>query len=200
MARSLRLVVGAFGVVGALLLALDPGGRVTQFAMAAGIVPTEVEQPGTQPGEVGNLETPDECDNCHGGDNRATEPAFNWGGSTMANAGQDPLFWATLAFAKQGFKGAHPHVPDVPRARDHRGRREQRCYSDAHRPAAARHDGWQHLWAGRDPLPEPAGPAAARRRPDRHPDRRDHRGQGACASAAAACREPAVTATVMRCC
>ena len=30
-------------------------------------VPPEIMQPGTQPGEVGQLETPDKCDNCHGG-------------------------------------------------------------------------------------------------------------------------------------
>lgn len=73
---------------------------------AATVVPNEVEQPGTQPGEVGNLESPDKCDNCHGGYNRAVEPAFNWRGSMMANAGRDPIFWATLAIAEQDFDGA----------------------------------------------------------------------------------------------
>jgi hypothetical protein len=55
---------------------------------------------------VGNLESPDKCDNCHGGYNRAVEPAFNWRGSMMANAGRDPIFWATLAVAEQDFDGA----------------------------------------------------------------------------------------------
>jgi hypothetical protein len=73
---------------------------------AALVVPTEIQQPGTQPREVGNLETPDKCDNCHGGYNRAVEPAFNWRGSMMANAGRDPIFWATLAVAEQDFDGA----------------------------------------------------------------------------------------------
>jgi hypothetical protein len=73
---------------------------------AALTVPTEIEQPGTQPGEVKNLETPDKCDNCHGGYNQAVEPAFNWRGSMMANAGRDPIFWATLAIAEQDFDGA----------------------------------------------------------------------------------------------
>ena len=36
------------------------------WAILADIVPTEVEQPGTQPNEVGTLESPDKCDNCHG--------------------------------------------------------------------------------------------------------------------------------------
>jgi hypothetical protein len=76
------------------------------WAFMADIVPTEVEQPGTQPNEVGSLETPDKCDNCHGGYSESVEPAFNWGGSMMAHAGRDPLFWATLAVAEQDFDGA----------------------------------------------------------------------------------------------
>ncbi|MEJ2350135.1 MAG: multiheme c-type cytochrome [Anaerolineales bacterium] len=73
---------------------------------AALVVPNEIQQPGTQPGEVGNLESPDKCDNCHGGYNQAVEPAFNWRGSMMANAGRDPIFWATLAVAEQDFDGS----------------------------------------------------------------------------------------------
>ena len=69
-------------------------------------VPNEIQQPGTQPQEVGNLESPDKCDNCHGGYNRAVEPAFNWRGSMMANAGRDPIFWATVAVAEQDFDGS----------------------------------------------------------------------------------------------
>jgi hypothetical protein len=76
------------------------------MAGAALTVPNEIQQPGTQPGEVGNLESPDKCDNCHGGYSRAVEPAFNWRGSMMANAGRDPIFWATLAVAEQDFDGA----------------------------------------------------------------------------------------------
>ncbi|NIO47820.1 MAG: hypothetical protein GTN73_00045 [Candidatus Aminicenantes bacterium] len=74
--------------------------------IAAIVVPPVIEQPGTQPREVSNLETPDKCDNCHGGYNSAIEPAFNWRGSMMANAGRDPIFWATLAIAEQDFDGA----------------------------------------------------------------------------------------------
>jgi hypothetical protein len=75
-------------------------------ALAADVVPPAIEQPGTQPGEVGNLESPDKCDNCHGGYNTSVEPAFNWRGSMMANAGRDPIFWATLAIAEQDFDGS----------------------------------------------------------------------------------------------
>ncbi len=73
---------------------------------AALTVPTEIQQPGTQPQEVSNLENPGKCDNCHGGYNELVEPAFNWRGSMMANAGRDPIFWATLAIAEQDFDGA----------------------------------------------------------------------------------------------
>jgi len=41
---------------------------------AALVVPNEIQQPGTQPGEVSNLESPNKCDNCHGGYNQAVEP------------------------------------------------------------------------------------------------------------------------------
>jgi hypothetical protein len=73
---------------------------------AALTVPTEIQQPGTQPQEVSNLESPDKCDNCHGGYDLSVEPAHNWRGSMMANAGRDPIFWATLAVAEQDFDGA----------------------------------------------------------------------------------------------
>ncbi|MBP7933545.1 MAG: hypothetical protein KA354_02750 [Phycisphaerae bacterium] len=73
---------------------------------AALVVPNDIVQPGTQPNQVSNLESPDKCDNCHGGYNRAVEPAFNWRGSMMANAGRDPIFWATLAIAEQDFDGS----------------------------------------------------------------------------------------------
>jgi hypothetical protein len=73
---------------------------------AADTVPPTVKQPGTQPGEIGALESPNKCDNCHGGYNNAVEPAHNWRGSMMAHAGRDPIFWATLAVAEQDFDGA----------------------------------------------------------------------------------------------
>jgi len=76
------------------------------WVLLADIVPNEVQQPGTQPREVSTLESPDKCDNCHGGYSESVEPAFNWRGSMMANAGRDPLFWATLAVAEQDFDGA----------------------------------------------------------------------------------------------
>jgi hypothetical protein len=78
----------------------------TSLTQAADSVPPVIQQPGTQPGEVSNLESPDKCDNCHGGYNSAVEPAHNWRGSMMAHAGRDPIFWATVAIAEQDFDGA----------------------------------------------------------------------------------------------
>ena len=60
--------------------------------------------PGSQPGQSGQLETPNKCDNCHGGYNSAVEPAFNWRGGMMAQAARDPLFYAALAVANQDAK------------------------------------------------------------------------------------------------
>jgi hypothetical protein len=77
---------------------------------AADVVPNEIMMPGTQPNEVSGLESPDKCDNCHGGYDEgyaySNEPAYGWRGSAMGNAGRDPIFWATLAIAEQDFDGA----------------------------------------------------------------------------------------------
>ncbi len=75
-------------------------------AHAAEIVPTDIQQPGTQPGEVNALETPDKCDNCHGPRDKGIELAHEWFGSMMAQAGRDPIFWATVAVAEQDFDGS----------------------------------------------------------------------------------------------
>jgi uncharacterized protein (DUF2141 family) len=73
--------------------------------------------PGSQIGQSGNLETPDRCDNCHGGYDIAIEPAFNWRGSMMAQAARDPIFYACLAIANQDAPGSGDlclrcHTPD----------------------------------------------------------------------------------------
>ncbi|WP_320167936.1 T9SS type A sorting domain-containing protein [Mangrovibacterium marinum] len=73
--------------------------------------------PGSQPGDSGNIEHPNKCDNCHGGYDQAVEPAFNWRGSMMAQAARDPLFYACLAIAEQDAPGSGDlcircHAPD----------------------------------------------------------------------------------------
>ncbi len=67
-------------------------------------VPTTLDDfflPGSQPLESGTFQTPDQCDNCHGGYDLAVEPSFNWDGSMMAQAMRDPLYLAGLAVANQ---------------------------------------------------------------------------------------------------
>jgi hypothetical protein len=80
-------------------------------------VPTDVQMPGTQPGEVSQIQSVSKCDNCHGNFDPAGEPWFNWAGSMMAHASRDPVFWATVAVAEQDFDGAGDlcircHVPE----------------------------------------------------------------------------------------
>ena len=104
MARSQTLVLTALCTLSAL-------------AFAAETVPTDVQQPGTQPGDVSSLQAPDKCDNCHGDYDASVEPAHNWRGSMMAHSARDPLFWAAVAVAEQDFDGAGDfclrcHTPD----------------------------------------------------------------------------------------
>ncbi|MCP3981531.1 MAG: hypothetical protein GY716_19710 [bacterium] len=73
-------------------------------ATAAPTVPPEAKQPGTQPNQVPEYTSPDNCQACHGGTvNPDLEPSFGWRGSMMAHASRDPLFWAALAVAEQDF-------------------------------------------------------------------------------------------------
>ncbi len=64
---------------------------------------------GTQPGLLWGLEEPEGCSSCHRGFS-GTRPSFmpqnTWGGSMMANAARDPLFWAALDVANKDFPGA----------------------------------------------------------------------------------------------
>lgn len=57
--------------------------------------------PGSQPLESGNLESPNKCDNCHGGYDINVEMAYSWRGSMMSQAMRDPLFLAAMAIANQ---------------------------------------------------------------------------------------------------
>jgi hypothetical protein len=69
-------------------------------------VPTEVQLPGTQPGQVPNTQDSNFCNNCHGGYSPAVEPWRQWLGGPMAHATRDPLYWAATAIADQDFPGA----------------------------------------------------------------------------------------------
>jgi hypothetical protein len=56
---------------------------------------------GSQPGQSGQLETPDKCDNCHGGYDPIVEPAYIWRGNMMSQAARDPFFYACMTVANQ---------------------------------------------------------------------------------------------------
>jgi hypothetical protein len=69
-----------------------------------------VRMPGSQPGEGGNTEHADKCDNCH------TAPIEEaWRGSMMAQAARDPLWYACLTVAGQDSIWAvgNPNAQDI---------------------------------------------------------------------------------------
>ena len=111
--RTLRVPV----VATALLLLTS-----VTFVLSSPTVPTEIDQPGTQPNEVPSFSTG--C-NCHyNTTNPQWEPGFGWEGSMMGNASRDPIFWATLAIAEQDF------IPNAdPNARGGAGDLCIRCHS-----------------------------------------------------------------------
>ncbi len=80
---------------------------VAGLVIAATTVPTEIEQPGTQPGE--GIAMTDSC-GCHDVPaNPQLAPVEGWRGSMMSQAMRDGLFWATVAVAEQDFlPGADP--------------------------------------------------------------------------------------------
>ncbi|HEX6813417.1 MAG TPA: hypothetical protein VF384_17495 [Planctomycetota bacterium] len=69
------------------------------------VAPTDIQMPGTQPQQAPLLGPVSTCASCHGYYDQAVEPAENWMGSMMSQAGRDPLFWAALAIAEGDFPG-----------------------------------------------------------------------------------------------
>ena len=99
------------------LVVLGLCGAVAVPSLAAPTAPLAVHMPGTQPGEVSQVQSVSKCDNCHGNFEQSGEPWFNWSGSAMAHASRDPIFWATVAIAEQDFDGSGDlclrcHVPE----------------------------------------------------------------------------------------
>ena len=101
-----------FGLVVSAVLVLT--------AYAAETVPTDVQIPGTQPTPVDTVPTINSVGNCgchsfNPGAGQAPEsvPVFGWEGGMMANAGRDPLFWATVAVAEQDFLPGGGGVGDL---------------------------------------------------------------------------------------
>ncbi|MFK7743184.1 MAG: hypothetical protein AB8H80_22910 [Planctomycetota bacterium] len=70
------------------------------------MAPTDVQMPGTQPGEAAVLGPVGSCEICHGHYDPVAEPFENWKGSMMAQAGRDPVFWAALAVAEGDIPGS----------------------------------------------------------------------------------------------
>jgi hypothetical protein len=100
-ALSLSSAGTRFAAVGALLF-LSTGAALIGGGPG---IPNEVQMPGTQPGEVGLVDS-SACVSCHGGYDTAVEMGHNWKGSMMSHASRDPVFWAGLAIAEQGYPGA----------------------------------------------------------------------------------------------
>jgi len=71
--------------------------------------PVDFTPHGTQPGLAFSLQPSDACSGCHGGftgNDPQFRPHASWGGSMMANATRDPLFWAALDVANKDVPGA----------------------------------------------------------------------------------------------
>ena len=71
-----------------------------------------VRMPGTQPGQVVDLESDKQCLSCHAGGQYEME---NWKGSLMAQAGRDPIFWAGMTVAAQDavYVLGNPNAADI---------------------------------------------------------------------------------------
>ncbi|MBI4161205.1 MAG: hypothetical protein HY509_02020, partial [Acidobacteria bacterium] len=113
-ARKTRIPVRGVAVGGTLLLLL------AWVAFAATSVPTDIRMPGTQPVGVDDPPSITSYGNCGCHDftdainpHPDNVPVFGWLGGMMANAGRDPLFWATLAVAEQDFLPGSGGVGDL---------------------------------------------------------------------------------------
>jgi len=75
---------------------------------AASVTALDFTPHGTQPGLLSNLNDASACSSCHRGYDATTSrflPHNTWGGSMMANAARDPLFWAALDVANNDIPG-----------------------------------------------------------------------------------------------
>ncbi|MEK6676877.1 MAG: hypothetical protein AABZ47_14630 [Planctomycetota bacterium] len=91
-------------------------GLLFSTSISSAVIPTEIQQPGTQPFLAQAIQTPSVCAICHSNYASPMEPYRNWNGSMMAHASRDPVFWAALAIAEQDFPGSGDlclrcHVP-----------------------------------------------------------------------------------------
>ena len=95
--KSLYLKLAAILVIAFIVISWNT--RTVEF-----YVPTTLNDfflPGSQPLQSGTFNSPNQCDNCHGGYDTNAEPAFTWRGSMMAHSMRDPLFEASMVIANQ---------------------------------------------------------------------------------------------------
>lgn len=73
-----------------------------------------IRMPGSQSGDLADVESPSQCDSCHLFD-AVTSPVRQWKGSMMAQAARDPLFLATFTVAAQDSIWAigRPNATDI---------------------------------------------------------------------------------------
>jgi hypothetical protein len=88
------------------------------LVLAADVVPTDVQIPGTQPLPTDDVPTINSVGNCgchdfNGNLHQESTPVRGWEGAMMANAGRDPLFWSTVAIAEQDFLPGGGGVGDL---------------------------------------------------------------------------------------
>ena len=78
-------------------------GLISVFFLISAVLTTidDFFLPGSQPGDSGMFDAPDNCVSCHGNYDIAVEPMYNWQGSMMAQAARDPLYLASLTIANQ---------------------------------------------------------------------------------------------------
>jgi len=94
-----------FGILLAVTVFFLSSGAVAFTPMPVADDPL-LRMPGTQPDQGANLNEPRTCLACHGEREKNAEgfivsPGHSWGGSAMAQAARDPIFWACMAVAAQ---------------------------------------------------------------------------------------------------
>ena len=103
-----------------------------------------LHMPGTQPAHGVEVQSSKRCLTCHGGYEESARAGSHWKGSMMAQAGRDPIFWASLVVALQdSIWVTDALTPDV-----HGDGRPNACCLRPQRSPA-------HRTAGRRGLPAP---------------------------------------------
>lgn len=103
------LIAGGFAAIGAgLTWSAEPKAQSDTVDPHRGLI--DFTPDGTQPGLLSAMESPSTCFSCHrnfvpGASASDFMPQNTWGGSMMAHATRDPLFWAALDVANADVPG-----------------------------------------------------------------------------------------------